>query len=224
MGLFLAMSEVVAGSTGAVVEALRAYAEGNGGTLEEAAATTDHCLSIGEGAGGVTVVYPDGFLGWDSASQALSERLGKPVFSFHVHDGDLWMYLLYERGAVVDQFNPVPGYWEEIGEEERRCWLGDAHKVASSVPGLVPEQISDYLVQWDDLLLLWKEPRKAYATDRFHYGEDWQLIDFMDKLGLAYPDSDRDGPRATYRSPAPGDGRSTPRGGQERRGQLMAEC
>ena len=67
------------------------------------------------------------------------------------------------------------------------------------VPGLTPEQIAGYLVQWEDLLLLWKEPRKVYATDRFHYGEDWQLIDFMDKLGLAYPDSDRDGSRATYR-------------------------
>jgi hypothetical protein len=64
------MSGVVAGSTGAVIEALRAYAESNAGTLEEAAATTDHCLSIGEAAGGVTVVYPDGFLGWDGASQA----------------------------------------------------------------------------------------------------------------------------------------------------------
>jgi hypothetical protein len=199
MGLFLATPGVVAGGTAAVVEVLRAYAEGNAGTLEEAASTTDHCLGIGEAAGGVTIVYPDGFLGWDSASQVLSERLDKPVFSFHIHDGDLWMYLLYEKGNVVDQFNPVPGYWEAIGEEERRSWLGDAGKVASHVPGLAPDQVSCYLVQWDDLLLLWKQPRKAHATDRFHYGEYWQLIDFVDKLGLAYPYSDRDGPRSTYR-------------------------
>jgi hypothetical protein len=169
--------------------------------MEDAPPTTDpdQCLIVGEAAGGATVIYLDGFLGWDAASQVLSEQLDKPVFSFHIHDGDFWMYLLYEKGAVVDQFNPVPDYWEAIDAGERRSWLGDAAKVASRVPGLSPEEIARYLVPWDDLVALWKEPRKAYGTDRFHYGEDWQLIDFMEKLGLGFPDSDRDGPRATYR-------------------------
>jgi hypothetical protein len=201
MGLFLAMSGVIAGTREAVVQALGAYARDHAGTMEEAAPTAaaDDCLSVGEAAGGVTIIYPDGFLQWDGASQALSERLDKPVFSFHIHDGDLWMYLLYEKGAVIDQFNPVPDYWEQLDDAERRTWLGNAARVASSVPGLAADEIASYLVPWDDLLTLWRNPRKAYATDRFHYGEDWQVLDFMDKLRLGFPDSDRDGPRATYR-------------------------
>jgi hypothetical protein len=199
MGLFLAMSGIVAASAGAVVEALRGYARDNSGTMEELPAAADDCLIVGEAAGGVTVVYPEGFLWWDRASQSLSERLDRPVFSFHIHDGDLWMYLLYEKGAVVDQFNPVPDYWERIDDAERRKWLGDAGAVAGRVPGLAADQIAGYLVQWDDLMALWRQPRKACAHDRFNYGDDWQLIDFMDKLGLGFPDSDRDGPRSAYR-------------------------
>jgi hypothetical protein len=206
MGLFLAMSGVVGGSAPAVVDALRAYARDNAGTMEEAAQSADDCLSIATAPGGVTALYPDSFLGWDDASKVLSERLGKLVFSFHIHDGDLWMYRLYENGAVVDRFNPVPDYWGTIDSAERRGWRGDAASVASRIPGLSSEQIAGYLVQWDDLVLpfwrrlatlLGRTPRKAYATDRFHYGQDWQLIDFMDKLGLAFPDGDW--PRATYR-------------------------
>lgn len=112
MGLFLSMSGVIGASEESVVAALRAYAEGNDGLLEEAELTTedDGCLVISEGPAGVTVLYPGDFFDWDSATQDLSQRLRQPAFSFHIHDGDLWMYTLYENGDLIDQFNPVPDY------------------------------------------------------------------------------------------------------------------
>jgi len=42
-------------------------------------------------------------------------------------------------------------------------------------------------VRWD---LDEPEPLKAYPDDEFSAGEDWQLVDFMRKLGLVYPVSD----------------------------------
>jgi hypothetical protein len=201
MGMFLAMSGVMGGDEDSVVDALRAYAEANDGCLEEAALTIDDdgCLVISEGVEGVTVLYPGEFFEWDDAAAQLSQRLGKPVFSFHIHDGDLWMYLLYEGGEVVDQFNPVPNYWQELEEDERRSWRGNSDEIARRVPGLTPEQIAKYLVEWDDEVFEAAERKKAYPADQFYYGDDWQLIDFMNKLGLDYPLDDRGAPHgATY--------------------------
>ncbi len=202
MGLFLAMSSVIGASEESVITALRAYAEANGGSLEEAELTADDdgCLVISEGMEGVTVLYPGDFFDWDSTTQYLSRRLKKPVFAFHIHDSDLWMYSLYEDGNLVDQFNPVPDYWQELGEDERRAWHGMASEVAKRIPGLAPEQIANYLVTWGDEVFESDERRKAYSTDRFYYGDDWQLLDFMSKLGLGYPVDDRGVPHgATYR-------------------------
>jgi hypothetical protein len=193
MGLFLSMSGIIDGSAEIVVDALRAYAKANEGSLEEAELTTqdDNCLVISAGTGGTTALYPGDFLGWDSASQFLSQRLRKPVFSFHIHDGDLWMYGLYDKGNAVDQFNPIPDYWQELEEGERLAWQGNASEVAKRVPGLAPEQISKYLVEWGDEVFESGERKKAYPTDQFYYGDDWQLVDFMNKLRLDYPVDDR---------------------------------
>jgi hypothetical protein len=201
MGLFLSMSGIVGAGGEAVVDALRAYAEDNEGMLEEAELTAedDGCLVMSEDAIGVTVLYPGNFFDWDSASQYLSQRLGTPVFSFHIHDGDLWIYTLFEGGELVDEFNPVPDYWHKLDEGERRSCQGNATEVARRVPGLAQEQISKYLVQWGDDVFETAERKKAYPSDQFHYGDDWQLIDFMNKLGFDYPVDDRGVPHgATY--------------------------
>jgi hypothetical protein len=143
------------------------------------------------------VLYPGNFFDWDNAAQFLSERLGKPVFSFHIHDGDLWMYVLYDKGKVVDQFNPVPDYWQELDDTERHSWQGNPSEVARRVPGLTIEQISRYLKQWGDEVFESGERKKAYPTDQFYYGDDWQLVDFMAKLGLDYPVDDQGAPHGT---------------------------
>jgi len=202
MGLFLSMSGVIGGDADAVVTALSAYAVGHGGSMAAAKLTTDDgdCLVVSEGIGGVSVLYPREFMDWDDAAACLSRELGKPVFSFHIHDGDLWMYILYESGEVVDQFNPIPDYWAELSDEERQSWQGNAAEVAKRVPGLSPDRIAPYLVQWSDDLLETEELPKAFPEDEFHVGEDWQLVDFMRKLDLDYPVDDSGEPHGdTYR-------------------------
>lgn len=193
MGLFLSMSSVVGSDEESVVKMMRAYAEDHDGSLEEADLTSDDegCLVISQGVAGVTVLYPGDFFDWDDAAQYLSGLLDKTVFSFHIHDGDLWMYVLYDKGEVVDQFNPIPDYWEELDDDERKSWQGNPAEVARRIPKLTIEQIAKYLVPWGDDVFESPERKKAYATDQFYYGDDWQLVDFMGKLGLDYPVDDQ---------------------------------
>jgi hypothetical protein len=202
MGLFVSMSGVVGANEDEVAAALDRYADAHSGSLEpeELTSNDDGCLVLSEGLGGVTVLYPGDFLGWDDASSYLSRELNRPTFSLHIQDGDLWMYLLFDRGQIVDQFNPLPDYWQELDDAERQTWRGNAVEVAKRVPGLSPDTISKYLVPWSDDILEADEIKRAYASDQHGYGSDWQLLDFMAKLGLDYPVDDRGVPHgATYR-------------------------
>ena len=202
MGTFLSLSGVVGAEKESVIAALEDFADRPRGSIVESPDLTpddDGCLIASTGPGGVAVMYPGDFMKWDDCSATLSRTLGKPVFSFHIHDGDLWMYQLFENGTAVDQFNPLPDYWQEIDDEERKAWRGNAEEVARCVPGLNPEQIAAYLVPWDEELL-GSAASKAYPTDEFGYGCDWQLVDFMHKLGFEFPDVGTSG-GTTYRFP-----------------------
>jgi len=131
------------------------------------------------------VLYPWEFLEWDEASRQLSSQLSVPVFSFHIHDEDLWMFVLYDRGEQVAQFNPLPEYWDDgIPDEERASWSGDAATIASRIPGVEIDAISPYLRHWD---LDEEAPGKAFPEDQFHFHDCWQMCDFMRKIGLRYP-------------------------------------
>ncbi len=207
MGLFLAMSGVANSNRAAVEEALRAYATERGGTLETVGKSTDpsDALLIADLGNHVTVMYPDEFVQWDEASQYLSKALNTSVVSLHIHDEDLWMYVLFSKDEQVDQFNPIPDYWsDKLSDAERQAWAGNAAIVAQHWPGLVPEAISNYLFQWD---LNEYDSDNAYADDEFPYNDCWQITDFMRRLGLAYPiDDDGKINASTYRFVMPNRG------------------
>src|SRR5258708_1180030 len=104
MGLFLSMSGIAGVNAQDVEKCLRQYAAQKSGTLEAAVSNPDddNTLIIAEGPkGNVTVLYPGEFFQWDEASEYLSRQMKKPVFSLHIHDGDLWMYILFVDGNAV---------------------------------------------------------------------------------------------------------------------------
>ncbi len=198
MGMFLALSGVI-GKTGADVAAsLARYAQQAGGGCEPAQAKVEdsnNCVIEQDGEN-TTIFYPDDYLEWDASSEFISRDLQTPVFSLHIHDGDLWMYVLYYGGQIIDQFNPIPDYWDDsIADEEIDSWKGNADMIARYVQGLQAADIQNYLVRWN----LEAEATKAYPSDEYGQ-EDWQLLDFMKKLGLPYPDyNEYQGKGQTYK-------------------------
>ncbi|SRR6266550_2703142 len=187
MGLFLAMSGIVGAKHEAVESALRAFATTRKGSLRKGVRRSEDpntLVLLGDDSR-CSVLYPWGFLEWDEASRYLSSQLRVPVFSFHIHDEDLWMFVLFEHGERVTQFNPLPEYWDDgISDEERESWSGDAASIASRIPGVAPDSIRPYLRHWD---LDQEDPGKAFPDDQFHFHDCWQLCDFMKRIGLRYP-------------------------------------
>ncbi|MEJ1241053.1 hypothetical protein WBG78_23095 [Chryseolinea sp. T2] len=198
MGMFLSLSGVIGRTQDEVRDSLARYAASVDGGLQEAELTTDdkNCCVIQESNHNTTVLYPFDYIEWDRSSEFLSKELNAPVFSFHIHDGDLWMYVLYLNGQVLDQFNPIPDYWDDgVSESEIQSWKGSASVVAKHI-GLPPAEIEHYLIRWD---LNAEESQKAYDDDEFA-NEDWQLLDFLRKCRLPYPlDDDRNAKGRIYK-------------------------
>ncbi len=97
------------------------------------------------------------------------------------------MYVFFVNGETIDQFNPLPDYWQEsVSEEEVESWKGNAGLIVKYLSDINQADFEKYLVRWD---LDKEEPSKAYPDDEFT-DEDWQLLDFMKKLKLPYPLND----------------------------------
>lgn len=200
MGHFLALSSIMGKTQNEVVNSLANYASSvNGGLQQENAINSDtaNCCIVEEVNGNTSILYPDDYLEWDDSAEFISRELNATVFSFHIHDSDLWMYVLYNNGKIIDKFNPVPDYWEDnLTEEEINSWKGDVQVITQFIPYIKPDEIDKYLVRWD---LEEEEPSKAYPIDEFVQGE-WQLTDFMKKLKLPYPIDDDGNPKGqTYK-------------------------
>ena len=189
MGTFLSLSGVINATDKDVEHAMMAWVQQRQGRFERATGETAEGNSteaiLATNRHTVALLYPNHFIDWDEASAHISKQLKCPVFSFHIHDGDLWMFTLFHSGDEVAWFNPRPDYWDDIDAEERQKWAGDANAIAARIPGLVPDAISEYFVSWSDKLS--DSKAKAYPNDEFEYGTDWQMVDFMKRLDLIYP-------------------------------------
>jgi Asp-tRNA(Asn)/Glu-tRNA(Gln) amidotransferase C subunit len=194
MGMFLSLTSVIGKTQNEVVHSLTNYAKSVGGGLEKESLSIDNenCCVIEDGNGNTTIFNPYAYLEWDKSSEFISKDLNAPVFSFHIHDGDLWMYVFFVNGVTVDQFNPIPDYWDEnISEEEIESWKGNAAIIVKYLSNVNQVDIEKYLIRWD---LDAEETEKTYPDDEFT-NEDWQLLDFMKKLRLPYPLDDNGTPK-----------------------------
>lgn len=209
MGLFLSIAGILGKSQEEVAASMKKYAQSTGGGFEKAnlGADDDNFCVVAGANNNASFLYPNWLLDWDEISQYLSQDLNAPVFSFHIHDGDLWMYVLYVNGEIEDRFNPIPEYWDDnVDEAERKMWKGDADTVVKYAPHLKVSDIDRYLIHWD----LDMENEKAYPDDHA-VNEDWQLLDFIRKLRLPYPLTDDREPvgQVFNWSSKPGEGSAT---------------
>ncbi len=89
--MFASLSGIIGKPEDEVAESLRNYALSVGGDLtgKDPGLENDNFCAIEEANGNTTIFYPHGYLEWDQSSAFLSRKLQAPVFSFHIHDGDL---------------------------------------------------------------------------------------------------------------------------------------
>ena len=190
MGLFLSMAGIIGAKEPEVIAALRDYSRMKHGILDENGVYEEGNMLQSDEVGDNTFLqFPNHFfIGGEETCREISSRLQKAVFYLHIYDDDLWLYILFRNGVRIDGFNPRPNYWSnEITEEERAAWKGNATVVCQCVPGLSPEDIEGYLIPWD---LDAENKVKAYPDDEFPLGYFWQIVDFMRKIGIPYPDEE----------------------------------
>lgn len=192
MGGFATMSGTAGVTQTSLEAALRSAAKNVGRSpirVSKKLTSSDHFMITPGEPGRLSILFPAGYDKSEELVAFLSKKLEVPVFLFHIHDGDLWMYCLYAGGIEIDRFNPIPDYWGRVSPKEKAEWAGDARVISRCWPDLEPTAIKKYLVFWDEES---GEPEKAYADDRYPYGDCRQLADFMRSLGLRSPFEDEE--------------------------------
>jgi hypothetical protein len=109
--------------------------------------TTDtaKCARLLKSSSGLRAILTDSKKGWvtvydeESESQGieilrrlakkLSAELKTVAIGVLVHDSDIFQYLFYENGELVDQFDSKPDYFGPVSEAQRKEWRGDFGKL-----------------------------------------------------------------------------------------------
>jgi hypothetical protein len=114
---------------------------------------------------------------WSSA--LLTLRYQNHAFIFEEHDQLAWGYQLFRDGVCLDRFCSRPGVIEERAAD---C-AGDPSILQSEL-GVSPNLTKPYLRRSS---FLRRFKRKAFPDDEFELSDHWVRIDFMRRLGFAYP-------------------------------------
>lgn len=128
---------------------------------------------------GTSILFNHRCVGYGDLAGAISKECGKAVLVLYIYDGDYWAYELYDNGEEIDQFDPVPDYFGEVSEKAIQKFKGNPDMIAKYF-SVNKADIEKYLIFWSDT-----SDEKAYEDDEFAYS-DWQMADFMRKLGYPY--------------------------------------
>jgi hypothetical protein len=109
--------------------------------------TTDtaKCAKVLKSSSGFRALLTDSQNGWvtvyDEQSESqdieilrrlakkLSAELKTIAIGILVHDSDIFQYLTFEKGELVDQFDSKPDYFGPVSEAQKREWRGDFGKL-----------------------------------------------------------------------------------------------
>jgi len=133
---------------------------------------------------GVCILFNEDCIGYEALAGAISKEAGKAVLLLYIYDGDYWGYFLYDKGTEIDRFVPMPDYFDEVPEEEMQQMKGNAEVIAEYFH-VNKASFEKYLVFWTEDMME-DYSAKAYEDDEFGQCEDWQMTDFMRKLGYPY--------------------------------------
>lgn len=136
---------------------------------------------------GTQVLMEGGQLGFAPLAKALSLAAINPVMVLYIYDGDYWGYDFY-GGNEEDHFSTLPDYFGPVSQEELRRLTGHPSALMGWFPIQRSSDIDRYLIHWpDDDLDELEEMGAAYPGDQYPYGDCWQVVDFMARLGFPWP-------------------------------------
>ncbi|MDE7225207.1 MAG: hypothetical protein K2O34_15680 [Acetatifactor sp.] len=142
---------------------------------------------------GTIVLFNEDCCGYEELAIQLTTNLPSPVLLLYIYDEDFWGYYFYEKGAELDQFSPMPDYFEDCSPQERQRCAGNSALLARYF-SVEQESIERYLRQWTpEMVIQYEEDEeKAYPDDEFGQCDCWQMADFMRKLGFPYSFGDEE--------------------------------
>ena len=77
---------------------------------------------LGPALNGWISVFPNDSGQNDQISARIAKLVPNDIFHLIVHDDDVFSYVFYRDGRLIDQYNSCPDYFEEVSEEEKqRC-------------------------------------------------------------------------------------------------------
>jgi hypothetical protein len=126
-------------------------------------------------------------------AEEIGVRLKIPWINIRIQEGSLWDYSLYDGKIHVDNFSTLPEYWED--DEEWQATQRGKPNVLANLWQVDQRTVENYLKPWgykrlDDRIFDTILRGKAYPTDRFEYGDIWQMTDFLCALGAHDPNFD----------------------------------
>lgn len=194
MGLFLQTAIIPDCSERAVRDAVAAVAEHYSHPLEDQSFNEEDAYHIIDlipkdckyqsAKDGVSILFNEDCNGYEDLAGAISEELGKAVLLLYIYDGDFWGYYFYDKGLEIDRFVPMPDYFDETTPDDMAQMKGNAGIIAKYFH-VDKASIEKYIVFWTNAMRR-SYSEKAYADDEFGQCEDWQMVDFMRKLGYPY--------------------------------------
>lgn len=189
MSLFASIVAFIDTDKSRVERALSDYAERQHGLFQHISADDESEPTIvHESNGNAIIAYGPEVGDEDEITAELSRTLGAIALYLHMHDGDLWLYVLYESGKEVS-FNVRPDYWDGPPPSQTMS----PSKIYDAIPSCLRDSADKYFCEWTPDL----EGQKAYSTDRYEYHNCWQMVDFMAALGLDFPYDDTGQPKGT---------------------------
>ena len=121
------------------------------------------------------MLHLNSLLGEQLASE-LSRLIAGPAIVFLEYDQAAWGYSLFDRGSLLDRFWSIPDVVETPPQE-----CAGSVPVVSHVFCVAAESVAPYICHVTDF------DAKAFDEDQFKLGDHWVRVDFMRRLGLAYP-------------------------------------
>ena len=123
---------------------------------------------VSPAAGGWVTVYDEATESQDEKSlmrlaQGLSKALNTAVFGFQMHDSDIAVYYLCQKGELVDEFDSCPNYFgDRISDKDRQkvrgvtdkllplCIAGTSREQIDAI--IHPESDEDFPVMAEDII------------------------------------------------------------------------